>query len=105
MLVGLSGDSLVRRSGCRIGAPGAIASCTLSTGGRTSYSTSISPSASSAMCGEVAATAAIGWPLYNTLPPARTLCVARCCTTALPSRSEEHTSELQSHLHLVCPLL
>src|SRR5260370_9187675 len=27
------------------------------------------------------------------------------CTDATPSRSEEHTSELQSHLNLVCRLL
>src|SRR5260370_22806130 len=27
-----------------------------------------------------------------------------CCTN-IPSRSEEHTSELQSHLNLVCRLL
>src|SRR5687768_18498251 len=30
---------------------------------------------------------------------------AASCTTATTSRSEEHTSELQSRLHLVCRLL
>src|SRR5260370_21465752 len=29
----------------------------------------------------------------------------RCCSTRSPCRSEEHTSELQSHLNLVCRLL
>src|SRR2546422_3146032 len=29
----------------------------------------------------------------------------RCWCTPLPARSEEHTSELQSRLHLVCRLL
>src|SRR2546429_1461373 len=28
-----------------------------------------------------------------------------CCTFIIPERSEEHTSELQSRLHLVCRLL
>src|SRR5205809_6229914 len=28
-----------------------------------------------------------------------------CCANAAPFRSEEHTSELQSRLHLVCRLL
>src|SRR2546422_4941899 len=31
--------------------------------------------------------------------------VAGACTSAAVSRSEEHTSELQSRLHLVCRLL
>src|SRR5438132_2309519 len=37
------------------------------------------------------------------LPPAADL--ARCGRVALPQRSEEHTSELQSHSDLVCRLL
>src|SRR5260370_20066598 len=36
-------------------------------------------------------------------PRART--APRTTTTAAPRRSEEHTSELQSHLNLVCRLL
>src|SRR2546429_5967518 len=33
-------------------------------------------------------------------------CEARCsCTRTVATRSEEHTSELQSRLHLVCRLL
>ncbi len=59
-------------SGIRIGAPGSIARSTVITGGSTSYSTSISRSASSAICGLVAATAAIAWPSYSTLSRART---------------------------------
>src|SRR2546426_6805739 len=35
----------------------------------------------------------------------RTVGVCRACTTALLSRSEEHTSELQSPCNLVCRLL
>src|SRR5260370_27568837 len=31
--------------------------------------------------------------------------VRRLCRTSPPDRSEEHTSELQSHLNLVCRLL
>src|SRR5260370_1701041 len=31
--------------------------------------------------------------------------IASINTTGMPSRSEEHTSELQSHLNLVCRLL
>src|SRR5260370_42411587 len=33
------------------------------------------------------------------------LCFRRCCFLMGWSRSEEHTSELQSHLNLVCRLL
>ena len=54
--------STVRIDSCSSGAPSAIASCTLSTGGSSSYSTSISSSASSAMCGSVAQSAATAWP-------------------------------------------
>src|SRR5205809_4809791 len=32
-------------------------------------------------------------------------CWRRCSTAGRPARSEEHTSELQSRLHLVCRLL
>src|SRR5260370_24931242 len=32
-------------------------------------------------------------------------CESRCARRRAPSRSEEHTSELQSHLNLVCRLL
>src|SRR6266851_9486678 len=35
---------------------------------------------------------------------ASSTCFASCCSSA-PSRSEEHTSELQSHHDLVCRLL
>src|SRR6267142_5156288 len=41
----------------------------------------------------------------------RSSCILRACcfslaaTKALPNRSEEHTSELQSHVNLVCRLL
>src|SRR5207237_9785008 len=39
-------------------------------------------------------------------PPPSTPCSGRRSTgSAVPSRSEEHTSELQSHLNLVCRLL
>src|SRR2546429_6266679 len=31
--------------------------------------------------------------------------IGRCCPMLIPLRSEEHTSELQSRLHLVCRLL
>ena len=55
--------SSVYRSSCSSGAFGSIASRTSSTGGSGSYSTSIRPSASSAMCGSVAQTAATAWPL------------------------------------------
>src|SRR5438034_4015192 len=37
--------------------------------------------------------------------PARTLAVPRICQSPIGSRSEEHTSELQSHSDLVCRLL
>ena len=50
--------STVRIPSCSSGAPSAMASWTFSTGGSGSYSTSISSSASSAMCGSVAQTAA-----------------------------------------------
>src|SRR2546422_8250401 len=33
------------------------------------------------------------------------ICRRRCGTRSAPTRSEEHTSELQSRLHLVCRLL
>ena len=56
-------NSWVVRSSIRMGAPSAIASGAVSTAGRTSYSTSISSTASSAMCGLTAATAAIACPL------------------------------------------
>src|SRR5882762_7166712 len=35
----------------------------------------------------------------------RVPCGARTCMRIWPERSEEHTSELQSHLNLVCRLL
>src|SRR5687768_18142909 len=37
--------------------------------------------------------------------PVTSIVVSRLRTTTLTSRSEEHTSELQSRLHLVCRLL
>ena len=54
--------SVVRRVSWTSGAPSAMASCTLSTGGSGSYSTSIRSSASSATCGSTAQTAATAWP-------------------------------------------
>ena len=54
--------SVVRRVSWTSGAPSAMAWCTLSTGGSSSYSTSIRPSASSATCGSVAQTVATAWP-------------------------------------------
>src|SRR5260370_9148869 len=47
--------------------------------------------------------------LHDALPISREAfcCVtwSSCCTASLTWRSEEHTSELQSHLNLVCRLL
>src|SRR4029077_21297460 len=40
-----------------------------------------------------------GWP------PATRSCSTRTASPCNSPRSEEHTSELQSHLNLVCPLL
>ena len=54
--------SVVRMCSCTCGAPSAIASWTLSTGSSGSYTTSISASASSAMCGSVAQMAATACP-------------------------------------------
>src|SRR5580698_9437844 len=39
------------------------------------------------------------------LPPAYTACTPRPGSRAASNRSEEHTSELQSHVNLVCRLL
>src|SRR2546422_9843257 len=44
------------------------------------------------------------WP-RNCGRPLRTSRSPRSCRLARPCRSEEHTSELQSRLHLVCRLL
>src|SRR6266436_10093859 len=38
-------------------------------------------------------------------PPYRSSCAGRWCSSCVRARSEEHTSELQSRLHLVCRLL
>ena len=64
---GLARILVSSRRSRRIGASGFIASITSSTGGNTSYSTSMRASASSAICGLVAATAATPWPWYRTL--------------------------------------
>src|SRR5690242_21860240 len=40
-------------------------------------------------------------PMVTTRPPPR----AKAASACTPSRSEEHTSELQSHVNLVCRLL
>ena len=56
-------SSVVVMVSCRSGASSFIASSTSKTGGSTSYSTSINPSASSAMWAFVAATAATACPL------------------------------------------
>src|SRR5260370_11776983 len=49
---------------------------------------------------------AMGWPWWSA---PRSVSTSRSWTsptpTRLPARSEEHTSELQSHLNLVCRLL
>src|SRR5256884_3643121 len=47
----------------------------------------------------------MGWARKSSRPCG---CAQRCCdcsATGARSRSEEHTSELQSRLHLVCRLL
>src|SRR5260370_12668946 len=44
------------------------------------------------------------WPLTEGRPPKSTLKPAGSSSSTVP-RSEEHTSELQSHLNLVCRLL
>src|SRR5689334_23443009 len=41
----------------------------------------------------------------RTTPGSRAWAAPRTCATCSPSRSEEHTSELQSQFHLVCRLL
>ena len=56
----------------RIGADGDVASATLSTGGNSSYSTSIRSRASSATCGSLAQSAATGCPRCRTLSEAMT---------------------------------
>ena len=53
---------------CRTGARGDMASSTFVTAGKRSYVTVMSLSASSATWGLVAATAAIGCPLYSAIP-------------------------------------
>src|SRR4030088_1095775 len=58
------------------GAPASIAFCGLITGGRRSYSTSIRPTASSAMYLLLATTAATSWPWKRTLSVARTAWVS-----------------------------
>ena len=76
MLEGLSGlgsTPIVKRSSCSSGACGAMASSTSMTCGKTSYSTSIRSSASAAIAGETAATAATACPSYSALPRAMTL--------------------------------
>src|SRR6516164_913311 len=70
---GLGSAPAVTRSSCSSGALSAIASSTSMTCGNTSYSTSISSSASVAIAGETAATAAMAWPSYSALPRAMTL--------------------------------
>src|SRR2546422_4693032 len=44
-------------------------------------------------------------PRATTCPPARSMPRSRRPRASSASRSEEHTSELQSRLHLVCRLL
>src|SRR6478752_5855188 len=44
-------------------------------------------------------------PLRPTTPPGTTRSAAAAAIARFSSRSEEHTSELQSRLHLVCRLL
>ena len=61
-LSGLGSTPTVKRSSCRTGAPGFIASTTSITCGSTSYVTSMSLSALRAMAALVAATAATAWP-------------------------------------------
>ena len=61
-LSGLGSTPAVKRSSCRSGAPGFIASTTSITCGSTSYFTSISFSARRAIAVLVAATAATAWP-------------------------------------------
>src|SRR5882762_11877195 len=47
--------------------------------------------------------------LHDALPTSSRRCrrtlFSTCCCSSWRSRSEEHTSELQSHLNLVCRLL
>src|SRR5687768_18600565 len=45
------------------------------------------------------------WCCCRTLPACRRWSISPRCATASCGRSEEHTSELQSRLHLVCRLL
>ena len=61
-LSGLGSTPTVKRSSCRTGASGRMASTTSITCGSTSYVTSMSLSALRAMAGLVAATAATAWP-------------------------------------------
>src|SRR5260370_29572173 len=44
-------------------------------------------------------------PARNTAPGSSQYSRMLCCALGLAPRSEEHTSELQSHLNLVCRLL
>src|SRR5690242_21559377 len=44
-------------------------------------------------------------PLFNDETIERTASASRYCTARRLSRSEEHTSELKSHVNLVCRLL
>ena len=59
--------------GCAVGF---MADCTSVTEGNTSYSTSIRSTAMPAMWGLMAATPAMGWPLYSALSRANTLSLA-----------------------------
>src|SRR5260370_30243631 len=45
------------------------------------------------------------WPAFGTCPLAGSIGVLSCSASIGSTRSEEHTSELQSHLNLVCRLL
>src|SRR5690242_21633877 len=56
------------------------------------------------VCSSSSTAAPWGWrtPRRRTPPPGTP---ARSRTAPTPSRSEEHTSELQSHVNLVCRLL
>src|SRR3712207_7040465 len=58
-------------------------------GGQTVHGSSAFAAAAAALCAVVASTA----------------CSIRLETSAVPARSEEHTSELQSRQYLVCRLL
>ncbi len=71
-LSGLGSTPAVKRSSCRSGASGRMASTTSITCGSTSYFTSMSFSARLAMTALVAATAATAWPSYNAFSRAMT---------------------------------